>query len=97
MTTAAALQTLTCTRCGSDWQRPVAGGPRPRFCPDCRPLAIVNREDRKAKNSARALIPPAADPWPRVATYRAAINHAIGALRTGRTAEALAVLEDATH
>jgi hypothetical protein len=95
--------TLTCTRCGSDWQRPVQPGRRPRLCPDCAPhpeprrRAPRPRPVRTTPPSVKAKRLDTTTPGYRLArditTYRLAIEEATSALKIGRPHDALAALE----
>ena len=66
-------------------------------CDDCGGTWPVrpDRPEQQPCPSCRAEVPTLDRLADSAGSYRAAINHAIGALRTGRTAEALAVLEAA--
>ncbi len=90
---------LICQGCGTSWLRPTHfGGIPPRLCLDCTTERKRLRRDEWKRTHPRVLADPAdvADHLD-VSTivWHAAIEHAAAALRLGRTAEALAVLEAA--
>lgn len=78
------LRPSTCIRCGADWLRPWTAGQRPTICPECFSVASSRRMDPAAAGYQLAVA---------VVDYRLAIEIATSALRIGRVAEALAVLE----
>lgn len=84
------METLTCGRCGSDWQRHRVRGTKPRTCPECKVARIPG-----ALTAGRGLntTTPGYRMALAVTTYRLAIEEATGALRLGRPDEALAALE----
>jgi hypothetical protein len=96
------VETLTCTRCGCDWQRTLRRGTKPRTCDECKSVRRPRRRVVRVpapRNplaaSARRMDPTT--PGYRLAlsitTYRLAIEEARAALRIGRPAEALAALD----
>jgi len=96
----AAVEVLTCGRCGCDWTRRRKNGPKPLLCPQCPPEppppAAVIRTGGGVRNVAAPGVDVSTAAY-RVAasavTYRLAIEQATALLRLGRHAEALAVLE----
>lgn len=84
------VETLTCGRCGTDWERVRCTGPKPSTCPEC-PRIPQQRQPRPlpALNSTTAAYRVAAA----AVDYRLAIELATSALRLGRPTDALAHLE----
>jgi hypothetical protein len=85
------MQTLSCARCGSDWQRePVKGRP-PKDCPDCATLPAHER----LTIDVRELDPVGVQIARSITNYRLAIELARSAIRIGKVSEALAALDAA--
>ena len=96
-TPAVQLRTLTCSRCGMDWQRPRQVGQPPKCCPSCASVPAQRRGGGTGGHGdGQARIDPTSPAY-RLAlattTYRLAIEEATAALRMGSPALALAALE----
>ncbi len=97
------MRTLTCVRCGNDWEEEVRSGQRPYICPACDPRLAHRRAVERAKKAHKPLIN--AEPQPQEAkqvvpsyllsSTTAAVRAAVGHSEPGR--EELAGTVRAVH
>lgn len=100
MQLAPSVETLTCSRCGSDWNRALVRGAKPHLCPECKKTPIPQQRASRAVRRGNARTSGMeSTPGYRLAlavtSYRLIIEEAASALRLGRAADALAALERA--